>query len=200
MSIKDSNTRYLIQTSKEDKAKLEKLAKKHNRSLSNYINTILKEHLKNNEHLLKENNEENSNIKLLKEINKDNKEDKKNNEIEIEYEGKNKEKQIYDNEEDLFKNIYGIIYLVYNYKSRKCYIGKTTLKSFDARYPKGWLEEHKYKEEVREDLEKYGEESFQFNKVFKVAHDKEELKRLERYYIKYFNSIDNGYNRNEVKI
>ena len=198
MSIKDGNIRYLIQTSKEDKAKLEKLAKKHNRSLSNYIDTILREHLKNYEHLLKENNEENSNIKLLKEINKDNKEDKENNEIEIEIECecKNKEKQIYDNEEDLFKNIYGIIYLVYNYESRKYYVGKTTLKSFDARYPKGWLKEHLYKEEVREDLEKYGEESFLFNKVFKVAHDKEELKRLEKYYIKYFNSIDNGYNRN----
>jgi len=43
--ISDTNTRTLITLSKEIKEKLEQLAKSENRSLSNYINTILIKHL-----------------------------------------------------------------------------------------------------------------------------------------------------------
>ena len=43
MSVSDKNARIVITTSKEVKKELEKLAKKEDRSLSNYISVILKD-------------------------------------------------------------------------------------------------------------------------------------------------------------
>ena len=100
---------------------------------------------------------------------------------------------------DSNKEIYGIIYLVYNNKSQRYYVGQTT-NSFDIRYQNGWLYYHGYKDTVKEDLEKYGEDSFEYTKIFKVAHNQEELDKLEAYYIKYFNSYENGYNETRGNI
>lgn len=91
------------------------------------------------------------------------------------------------------KEVYGIIYLVHNIKSDKYYVGQTT-SSFDKRYKSGWLYEHSLKDTVQADLEKYGESSFEYIKRFKVAYSKEDLDKLEAYYIKYYNSYENGYN------
>ena len=91
------------------------------------------------------------------------------------------------------EEIYGIIYLVYNNKSQRYYVGQTT-NSFDIRYQSGWLYGHIHKDTVKEDLEKYGEDSFEYTKIFKVAHNQEELDKLEAYYIEYFDSYENGYN------
>ena len=91
------------------------------------------------------------------------------------------------------EEIYGIIYLVYNNKSQRYYVGQTT-NSFDIRYQSGWLYGHTHKDTVKEDLEKYGEDSFEYIKIFKVAHNQEELDKLEAYYIEYFDSYENGYN------
>lgn len=49
MSIKKEDTRFLIQLSKEDKEKLQKLAEQDNRSLTNYIRNLLEIHLENME-------------------------------------------------------------------------------------------------------------------------------------------------------
>ena len=100
---------------------------------------------------------------------------------------------------DSNKEIYGIIYLVYNNKSQRYYVGQTT-NSFDIRYQSGWLCYHGYKDTVKEDLEKYGEDSFEYTKIFKVAHNQEELDKLEAYYIKYFDSYENGYNETRGNI
>ena len=97
------------------------------------------------------------------------------------------------------KEIYGIIYLVHNVKSDKYYIGQTT-NSFDIRYQSGWLYTHSYKDTVKTDLELYGEDSFEYTKIFKVAHTQRDLDRLEAYYIDYFNSYDNGYNETRGNI
>ena len=97
------------------------------------------------------------------------------------------------------KEIYGIIYLVHNVKSDKYYIGQT-INSFDIRYQSGWLYDHSYKDTVREDLEKYGKDSFEYIKIFKVAHTQQDLDKLEAYYIDYFNAYDNGYNENRGNI
>lgn len=45
MAVGTDKVRVLITLTKEDKEKLEKLAKKDNRNLSNYINTVLKKHM-----------------------------------------------------------------------------------------------------------------------------------------------------------
>ena len=97
------------------------------------------------------------------------------------------------------EEIYGIIYLVHNVKSDKYYIGQTTV-GFDNRYNKGWLYEHSYKDAVKEDLELYGKDSFEYIKIFKVAHTQQDLDKLEAYYIDYFNAYENGYNENRGNI
>ena len=86
----------------------------------------------------------------------------------------------YDYTED--KEIYGIIYLVHNIKSDKYYVGQS-INSFDIRYPSGWLYEHEYKDTIKEDLRLYGQESFEYIKLFKVAYSQYELDKLEAYYI-----------------
>ena len=97
------------------------------------------------------------------------------------------------------EEIYGVIYLVYNTCSQRYYVGQTTI-GFNNRYKNGWLNEHSYKDTVKEDLEKYGEDSFEYTKIFKVAHNQEELDKLEAYYIEYFNSYENGYNETRGNI
>ena len=88
---------------------------------------------------------------------------------------------------------------MHNVKSDKYYVGQT-IRSFDLRYKSGWLYEHSYKDAVKEDLEKYGEDSFDYVKIWKVAHNQRDLDKLEAYYIDYFNSYENGYNENRGNI
>ena len=97
------------------------------------------------------------------------------------------------------KEIYGIIYLVHNVKTNRYYVGQTTI-GFDNRYPSGWLYEHGRKKTVREDLELYGENSFEYIKLFKVAHSQYELDKLEAHYIDYYDSYENGYNETRGNI
>lgn len=97
------------------------------------------------------------------------------------------------------KEIYGIIYLVHNTESNKYYIGQTTI-GFDNRYPSGWLYDHSHKNTVKHDLELYGENSFEYIKLFKVAYSQYELDKLEAYYIDYYNSFENGYNERRGNI
>ena len=80
-----------------------------------------------------------------------------------------------------------------NLYSRKHYIGQTK-NTFDERYPYGWLEFHKHKESVKEDLEKYGENSFIYIKLYDIAYSKQHLDALEVYYINKFDAYNNGYN------
>ena len=93
------------------------------------------------------------------------------------------------------EEIYGVIYLVYCKPANKYYVGQTTI-GFDNRYSKGFFNDsnHRTKDDLKEDLEKYGEDSFEITEIFKVAHNKEELDDLEVYYIDYFNSYYDGYN------
>ena len=116
--------------------------------------------------------------------------------IEIKvYVGQNPQRYNYNPNEE----IYGIIYLVHNVKSDKYYVGQTII-GFDNRYNKGWLYEHSYKDAVKEDLELYGKDSFEYTKIFKVAHNQQDLDKLEAYYIDYFNSYENGYNETRGNI
>ena len=97
------------------------------------------------------------------------------------------------------KEIYGVIYLVCNIKSDRYYVGQTTI-GFNNRYPLGWLYKHSKKDTVKHDLELYGEDSFEYTKIFKVAHSQYELDKLEAYYINYYDSYEKGYNENRGNI
>ena len=78
-------------------------------------------------------------------------------------------------------------------------MGQTTI-GFDNRYPSGWLYEHSKKDTVKHDLELYGENSFEYTKLFKIAYSQYELDKLEAYYINYYNSYENGYNETRGNI
>lgn len=97
------------------------------------------------------------------------------------------------------EKIFGIIYLVHNIESDRYYVGQTTV-GFDIRYKSGWLYKHSYKQLVKEDLELYGEDSFEYIKIFKVAYSQYELDKLEAYYIDYYNSYEEGYNERRGNI
>lgn len=100
--------------------------------------------------------------------------------------------------------IYGIIYLVYNRITKRYYVGQTTV-SFDIRYSDGFFHnhiegkediEHSYPNQLlQQDLELYGEESFEFNKLFKVASNQYELDKIEAYMIDKLEAYTKGYNR-----
>ena len=94
------------------------------------------------------------------------------------------------------EEIYGVIYLVCCKPINKYYVGQTTT-GFNNRYPRGFFNDkgHRTKDDLKEDYKRYGEDSFEITEIFKVAHNKEELDDLEVYYIDYFDSYYNGYNK-----
>ena len=184
--------------------------KEYNKDNAERIKEQKKEYYKNNAEHYKEYHKEHykNNAEYYKEYNKDNAERIKEyykqyntkqvqealQQIKIEVES-NPEKYNYIEN----KKIYGIIYLVHNINSDKYYVGQTTV-GFDNRYSSGWLYEHGYKNSVKHDLELYGENSFEYIKLFKVAHSQYELDKLEAYYINYYNSFEKGYNENRGNI
>ena len=114
---------------------------------------------------------------------------------------RNKSKELYIKTitPEVKTEVYGIIYVVFNLYSRRHYIGQTT-RTFDDRYPNGWLEAHIHKKEVQEDLNKYGKDSFGIVKIYDIAYNKEHLDLLEAHYIDKFNSYNNGYNNTRGNI
>lgn len=96
---------------------------------------------------------------------------------------------------------YGVIYGVRNTVTDRWYIGQT-VNSFDMRYQGGFFK-RKFNDFknissslLKEDLDKYGEESFEIYKVIDIAFSEEELDALEVYYIDKYKAYDNGYNSN----
>ena len=106
-------------------------------------------------------------------------------------------------------DVYGIIYVLENTVNKKKYVGQTT-RSYKERYAFGgknnaerMYKYHKYHKEhnlsynkhLLASFEKYGYENFTVCERFDIAYTKEELDDKERYYIKKFNSFENGYNK-----
>jgi hypothetical protein len=90
---------------------------------------------------------------------------------------------------------------VQNLITNRWYIGQTTT-SFNTRYC-GDFFNHKYNKlsEDRpkgkllfEDIEKYGQESFEIIEVLDVAFSERELDEKEAYYIDLYKAYDEGYN------
>lgn len=110
------------------------------------------------------------------------------------------------------KEYYGIIYKIENIITHKVYIGQTThKKGFNGRYYyKGTGIERVYKDHLSKknrgesynayllrSIETCGFDSFTVDEVFDTALTMEELNKKEAYYIKFFNSYNDGYNCTE---
>lgn len=110
-------------------------------------------------------------------------------------------------------NRYGIIYLIRNKVNNKMYVGQTIEKNgFNDRYKRSGsgiervYKYHKYCStnkpkscnfHLLRAIEKYGFESFEVDEEFDIAYSKEELDKLEKYYIILYDTINNGYNCKE---
>ena len=180
----DKIKEYLKEYRKQNADKIKEQQKEYHKQNIDKIKEQQKEYRKQNADKIKEQMAEYYNSKVEQSL------------IEIKaYVEKDPQRFNYDPN----KEIYGIIYLVYNNKSQRYYVGQTK-NSFDIRYQSGWLYYHGNKGTVKEDLGRYGEDSFEYTKIFKVAHNQEELDKLEAYYIEYFNSYENGYNETRGNI
>ena len=169
---------------KQNTDKIKKYQTKYNKQNDYKIKEQKAEYRKQNVDKIKEYSLEHYNSKVKQAL------------VEIkEYVEKEPQRFNYNHSEE----IYGVIYLVYNTCSQRYYVGQTTV-GFDNRYGSGWIYAHGYKDMVKEDLEKYGEDSFEYTKIFKVAYNQEELDKLEAYYIEYFDSYENGYNETRGNI
>ena len=91
--------------------------------------------------------------------------------------------------------MYGYTYKISTTKSNKVYIGLTT-KTVEKRFAqhlKNSTEKSKNYLPLYQAMNLYGKETFSVIQI-DTAKDRNELNRKERYWIKYYDSINNGYN------
>jgi group I intron endonuclease len=85
---------------------------------------------------------------------------------------------------------------IYGFKSPsgKWYIGQTKNESLFRYLQISYVSQKaKYRAKFQNAIKKYGLDSFQFY-VLDIAPDSESLNELEKEYIKFYNSVENGYN------
>lgn len=85
---------------------------------------------------------------------------------------------------------FGVIYLYENAINHKKYVGQTTKSVKERHQNHKW---QKYNSYFHNALTKYGEDNFTL-KVIDVAYSQEELDEKEIYWIKYYDSVKQGYN------
>ena len=92
--------------------------------------------------------------------------------------------------------IYGYIYKIENIVTGRVYIGQT-IRPLKERYKggvvKGWIKDRR-KRQSQKFLEELIEENFVFTEVLAVGISQYHLDKLESYWIKEYNSCENGYN------
>lgn len=91
--------------------------------------------------------------------------------------------------------MYGIIYKVTNKENAKIYIGQTiqTLAERQAKHYYKARQINEYDTHFINALRKYPKESFNWE-IIDNAESQEELDNKEKYWIKYYNSVEEGYN------
>lgn len=80
------------------------------------------------------------------------------------------------------------IYCLTNYINKKKYIGVTS-RTIQKRINSGYYDNKSF----LHDIKKYGWKNFE-KKALYTTNDKEEAYNKEKYYIKFYNTIENGYN------
>lgn len=100
------------------------------------------------------------------------------------------------------KKPYGIIYKITNKINNKVYIGQSVQiekgikNGFRNRYG-GSLLKCTHNEHLKKSINKYGIENFEIIPVLEIAYSKEELDRLEDFYITLYNSMNDKYGYNK---
>jgi len=91
--------------------------------------------------------------------------------------------------------MYGIIYKIRNKLNNKIYFGQT-VSSFKNRYGNNLLK-FSHNNHLKNSIKKYGIDNFEIDEEFDIAYSKEELNKLEYYYIELYNTTNpnNGYNK-----
>ena len=85
---------------------------------------------------------------------------------------------------------FGIIYRVINESNGKVYIGQTVRGLHERRRKHNYSKEHSH---FHRAIRKYGKNNFKW-KMLEECDSQEQLNNRERYYIKKYNSLKNGYN------
>lgn len=90
--------------------------------------------------------------------------------------------------------MYGIIYKIENSVNSKLYIGQT-IRSLQDRFQRHVQAALKgdYQSKIARAMRKYGVDNFSIQEI-DTADTKQELNEKEKFYISFYNSIDNGYN------
>jgi hypothetical protein len=91
--------------------------------------------------------------------------------------------------------MYGIIYKVTNKENNKVYIGQTiqTLSERKSKHYYKAKQENDYNTHFINALRKYSEKSFNWE-IIDEAENQEDLDKKEKYWIHFYNSIEQGYN------
>ena len=197
------NAEKIKEHRKENAESIKKYQKKYRKDNAENIKEYHKQYQKDNSEKIKEYQKQyrKDNVESIKEYNKEYKKEYNTKKVQHALQQIKTEVEADPNKYNYTENkeIYGIIYSVHNVKANRYYVGQTTI-GFDNRYPKGWLFTHGHKNTVKEDLELYGEDSFEYTKIFKVTYSQYELDKLEAYYINYYDSYEKGYNENRGNI
>lgn len=81
------------------------------------------------------------------------------------------------------------IYCIENKIDKKKYIGMTSYKNLSSRIARGYKENTK----INKALKLYGKEKFNIYILF-TTNDKQKAEEKEKFYINFYNTIENGYN------
>ena len=84
----------------------------------------------------------------------------------------------------------GYIYLMYNKITSKIYIGQTTCSIQNRMLAHFSKAEHN--KELKDDIIKYGRDSFEIHQLAECENN--DLNKLEKYYIRLYDSYNQGYN------
>lgn len=87
-----------------------------------------------------------------------------------------------------------IIYKVINEIDNKIYIGQTKTKLNQRKISHKWRMKEGVKTHFYNALRKYGWNNFQWSVLCEEEYDKKRINKLEKYYIYFYDSFNNGYN------
>ena len=87
----------------------------------------------------------------------------------------------------------GAIYIIKNTINKKVYIGQTTQKVEDRFKQHLKLLKSNSNQIIHKAIKKYGKDKFYYE-ILECGVDMQDLSKKEEYYIKIYNSVENGYN------